>query len=373
MACMCSPAEAPGHWWSMEGRKSPSPRLQPGDWFGETALLDRTTRTATVRASEPVSALWLDRVVFDALLEFHPEIRGAFGNQARVEMLHRFLRTHAAFEDLSLEAASAMYPELRSLDVPAQTVLVREGEPGRTMYLVEHGRLEATTAEGDTQRSIGFMRTGDIFGERSLVTGEPCIATVRAVTEVRLLALDREAFQDLAGRFPAFARRVNEQAAGRNYREEARVPLDFAKEILPGGISEVPAPSALQVETPTPIAEGRRRSRHRRRFPVILQVDEADCGVACLAMIAAWHGIDVSLSWLRESPEPTSRARPFARSPSAGGWSDWTSSRSRCRGTGSTTSSFRRSFTGTQNTGSYLSGSTSGVPRSPIRGSDCNG
>jgi len=67
-----------------DGKEVTLARLQPGDWFGETALLDRTTRTATVRASERVSALWLDRVVFDALLELHPEVRGAFGNQARV-------------------------------------------------------------------------------------------------------------------------------------------------------------------------------------------------------------------------------------------------------------------------------------------------
>ena len=283
-----------------EGKEITLARLQAGDWFGETALLDRTTRTATVRASEPVSALWLDRVVFDTLLELHPEIRGAFGNQARVEMLHRFLRTHAAFEDLSLEAAAAMYPKLRPLEVPAETVLVREGEPGGTMYLVEHGRLEATTGTGDTQKTIGFIRTGDIFGERSLVTGEPCVATVRAVTEARLLALDREAFQDFAGRFPAFARRVNEQAAGRNYLEEARVPLDFAKEILPGAISEVPKAGPPEPEMPAPSAQGKRKSRRPKRFPVIRQVDESDCGVACLAMIAAWHGIEVPLSWLRE-------------------------------------------------------------------------
>ena len=48
-----------------EGKEITLARLQSGDWFGETALLERTTRTATVRASEPVSALWLDGVVFD--------------------------------------------------------------------------------------------------------------------------------------------------------------------------------------------------------------------------------------------------------------------------------------------------------------------
>lgn len=279
-------------------------RLQPGDWFGETSLLDRTTRTATVRASEAVSALWLDRIVFDALLELHPEIRDAFGDQARVELLHRFLRTHAAFEDLSLEAASAMYPELRPVDVTAGTVLVREGEPGGTMYLVEQGRLEATTGTDEAQRSIGFMRTGDIFGERSLVTGEPCVATVRAVSDARLLALDRESFAGLAARFPAFARRVNEQAAGRNFLEEARVPLDFAREILPGGLSEPSgeaSPSSTAPAQAPPPGEQRQKQARRKRFQVVEQVDETDCGVACLAMIAGWHGLDVSISWLRET------------------------------------------------------------------------
>ena len=283
-----------------DGREMTLARLAPGDWFGETAILDKTTRTATVRASEPVSALWLDRVVFDALLELHPEIRGAFGDQARVEMLHRFLRTHAAFEDLSLEAASAMYPELRPVEVTAGTVLVTEGEPGGTMYLVEDGRLEATTGTGDSQLSIGFMRTGDILGERSLVTGEPCVATVRAVSDARLLALDRDAFRRLSEQYPAFARRVNEQAAGRNYLEEARVPLDFAKEILPGGITEDPASRLAELEMPPGTGQGKRRSRRKRKFAVIEQVDEADCGVACLAMVAGWHGVDVPMPWLRE-------------------------------------------------------------------------
>ena len=143
-----------------DGKEVTLARLQSGDWFGETALLDRTTRTATVRASEPVSALWLDRLVFDALLELHPEIRDAFGSQARVEMLHRFLRTHAAFEDLSLEAASEIYPRLRPLEVPAETVLVREGESGGTMYLIEQGRLEATTSKGDVGEVDRFHANG---------------------------------------------------------------------------------------------------------------------------------------------------------------------------------------------------------------------
>lgn len=273
-------------------------RFGPGDFFGETSLLDGSLRTATVRASERVRALWLDRLVFDSLLELHPQVRDAFGDQARIQLLHRFLRTHVAFEDLSLEAATAMFGLLEPEEVAAGTVIVREGEPGGAMYLVEDGRLDATVGTGENARVAGFLRTGDIFGERSLVTGEPRAATVRALTEAKLLRLEPEGFRQLAERFPGFARRIDEMAAGRDFRAEARVPLDFGREILPGGVLPEPAAEPDSLPTAAPPAPRRRR---RGRFPYIRQLDEMDCGVACLAMIAKWHGIDVSLPWLRDA------------------------------------------------------------------------
>ena len=59
-------------------------RVGPGEWFGENSLLDGSTRSATVRASEAIRVLWLDRLVFDALLELHPEVREAFGEFLQV-------------------------------------------------------------------------------------------------------------------------------------------------------------------------------------------------------------------------------------------------------------------------------------------------
>jgi len=277
-------------------------RFSSGQWFGETSLLDGSNRTATIRASEEVHLLWLDRLVFDSLLELHPEIREAFGDQARIETLHRFLRTHAAFEDLSLEAATAMFPHLEPVTVTAGEIVVREGDAGGAMYLVEDGRLEVTVASDSEIRVAGFLRTGDIFGERSLVTGEPRVATVRAISEGRLLKLEQAPFRQLAARFPGFARRIEEMAFGRDFRRDARVPLDFHDEILPGGLTEAPEAGVELSETSTPAAPSGRR-RRRGRFPFVQQLDEMDCGVACLSMIARWHGIDVSISWLRDVAE----------------------------------------------------------------------
>ena len=51
--------------------------LRRGDSFGEIGLLAESSRVATVRASGPVQALRLDRVVFRALTRRHPEVRAA--------------------------------------------------------------------------------------------------------------------------------------------------------------------------------------------------------------------------------------------------------------------------------------------------------
>jgi ATP-binding cassette subfamily B protein RaxB len=38
----------------------------------------------------------------------------------------------------------------------------------------------------------------------------------------------------------------------------------------------------------------------RQRVPVVLQTEAAECGLACLAMVAAAHGLDSDLPTLRE-------------------------------------------------------------------------
>ena len=51
--------------------------LGPGDYFGELALLNGGSRTATVRATQPTEVYGLDRADFLALLRDNPEIAAA--------------------------------------------------------------------------------------------------------------------------------------------------------------------------------------------------------------------------------------------------------------------------------------------------------
>jgi cAMP-dependent protein kinase regulator len=82
-------------------------------------------------------------------------------------------------------------------------VIVREGEPGDTLYLIVQGTLRVSTRgqEGEDV-ALAALGAGDFFGEVALLTGRPRTATVAALTETELLALDRATVDKLRTQHP---------------------------------------------------------------------------------------------------------------------------------------------------------------------------
>ena len=100
------------------------------------------------------------------------------------------LRGVAFFRPLPLVVIERLAGSLEDVGVAAGTVVVREGDPADRFYIVETGQLE-TSIEG---RSVRVLGPGDSFGEIALLRDVPRTATVRAVSEARLVALGRDAF-----------------------------------------------------------------------------------------------------------------------------------------------------------------------------------
>ncbi len=292
------------------GAEIPLTVLRPGDGFGEIGLLQRATRTATVRASSDVELLRLDRSVFEALVRGHPEIREHFELVGRRRTLLEFFRVYTAFADLPLEALRTLLADFEPETVEPGQAVVREGDAADALYVVEEGRLRAWTTQDGRRRYLSYLRKGDFFGEVSLFRGSPRTATVEAVSACRLLRLRRESFQTLLDAHPDFRARIEERIAQYDYRRTARVPLDFADELLPAEAG-VDVASDAQVEAqaepgapagPFADAEGRftKTEVRLRRFPLVRQIDEMDCGAACLATVCRHFGRAVSLPRIRQ-------------------------------------------------------------------------
>ena len=74
---------------------------------------------------------------------------------------------------------------------PAGTVIIREGDPGETFFIVESGAVEVSRG-GQPIRTLGAA--GDGFGEIALLRDIPRTATVTAITDTVLLTLGRREF-----------------------------------------------------------------------------------------------------------------------------------------------------------------------------------
>jgi hypothetical protein len=81
-------------------------------------------------------------------------------------------------------------------------VIVREGDPGESMFIVSTGEVRATILRDGEQVPVATMRDGDFFGEMAVLSGEPRTATVTAVKSTELLELSREHLSEICARHP---------------------------------------------------------------------------------------------------------------------------------------------------------------------------
>jgi hypothetical protein len=119
---------------------------------------------------------------------------------ARIDHLRRV----PLFNDCTDEELRRIGDISKIVETPAGTVLTEMGRPGDTFFFIIDGQVSVQTPVG-----IGDpLRPGDFFGEMSLLDGEPRSATVTAVTDLRLLVVDRLSFWRLLSETPDLVRRI---------------------------------------------------------------------------------------------------------------------------------------------------------------------
>lgn len=123
------------------------------------------------------------------------------------------------FERLDEEERALLAAQLEEESFPAGTIVFRKGEPGNAIYIVAAGEVEIYV-EDTTGGRIVFetAKTGDFFGELSLLDGDPRSASAKAISDSKTLKVDRADLQLLFSRHPAAAMDIL-AVIGRRLRE----------------------------------------------------------------------------------------------------------------------------------------------------------
>ncbi len=83
--------------------------------------------------------------------------------------------------------------------------VVRQGDTGDCMYVVQMGQLEVLKEGPEGAVRIGILDVGDFFGEMSLFAGEKRSASVRALDNARVGTITKDSFMRCAKDDPSLA------------------------------------------------------------------------------------------------------------------------------------------------------------------------
>lgn len=132
--------------------------------------------------------------------------------------------------------------------LPAGTAVIREGEPGDTMFVLLEGEL-AVTVRG---KPIDHLYPGSVLGEMAMLDDRARSATAVAVGEVELVRFDRPRFLEIIRQTPEFAARVmnimsvrtrrlmQEEVQRQRMEEELAIGRRIQLSLLPRGCPQVP-------------------------------------------------------------------------------------------------------------------------------------
>ncbi|MEZ4363378.1 MAG: cyclic nucleotide-binding domain-containing protein [Kofleriaceae bacterium] len=201
-------------------------RLGENAIFGEMALLTARPRSATARAVGEVDLLELGRSSLAALAQNIEGVALALHHFTRDRLLSNVMVSSPLFRALDSGQRRELLRRFTSHDVTPGAVIIGEGEPGRGLFVVLSGQLEASRCVGDRVVELGALSIGDVFGEIALLRGGVTTATVTAVEHATVLFLAQEYVERLLAAIPELRRCLEEVAASREIDNQLTAGFD---------------------------------------------------------------------------------------------------------------------------------------------------
>lgn len=151
---------------------------------------------------------WLER--YGAALR-HPALAKLYllrqKREHSAELLSRLAQVDL-LRSLPPEEMEAVLLCVQPVRVAAGETIFHQGDAGDALYLIDQGKVEVlahsrpTTSATPEAVSLARLSSGQSFGETALLTGESRTATVRAITDVTLLKIGKEHFDELLDESP---------------------------------------------------------------------------------------------------------------------------------------------------------------------------
>jgi CRP/FNR family cyclic AMP-dependent transcriptional regulator len=78
---------------------------------------------------------------------------------------------------------------------PPGTVLFRDGEKGKEMYVIQSGKVKISKEIRGEEQTLAVLGAGEFFGEMAILNNKPRSASASVVEESKMLVIDPKTFE----------------------------------------------------------------------------------------------------------------------------------------------------------------------------------
>jgi subfamily B ATP-binding cassette protein HlyB/CyaB len=266
--------------------------LSGGDSFGWGSEMEQPSPPITYSAAGNVRLLAIPTEKLREVLLHNPGLEHLLTTYMSSRAVSMFLKrtTLLSFDDH--QAIRTFLERMTVTKTEKGQPIVRQGDEGDAFYIVHSGHCEVIKEEDGT--IINRLIPGDFFGELALLTGSQRKVTVVASEDAQLFRLSKNDFDQMIVKHPALKTAiesisVNYVSNASKYGEDDTMEMEDA----PG------KPTLWQTADVKPA----KRRLKLRKYPILLQQNEMDCGPTCLAMVMAYYESRIHLNRIREQTE----------------------------------------------------------------------
>ncbi|MFC0401472.1 peptidase domain-containing ABC transporter [Paraburkholderia rhizosphaerae] len=265
-----------------------------GEIFGEISMLRAFVHESSVRASAKTELLFIPHAAIEPVILANQAAHAFVASYVAINSAGGFV---AQLFDLRGKLNKAELEEyVRSVGVKrvsaGKEILKQDARDDRRLYVVRQGEVKLVRHEDGHDYTIATLRDGEIFGEKACLMRQEQMASVIASTDTRLLVIPERTVHFILERNPKLREVLDDRIRYSDRELERQKRLEQRRKL----------PLTLDLHTKPEFGE-----RVIRRFALVEQAEEMDCGAACLAMICKHYGIPMTLGKLRELANVTTQ------------------------------------------------------------------
>ena len=135
--------------------------------------------------------------------------------EENTEEILKFLGDVSIFKELSTESLEKISDKIQMHTFAKDNIIIKKGSPGVRLYLIKSGSARVVSESEEEEFTIATIPDGKCFGEMSLLTGEPCNATVKTNEDSILYFITKSDFDDIISENPLIYKHFNKLLAER--------------------------------------------------------------------------------------------------------------------------------------------------------------